>query len=91
VHAMATTVRGGWGHDAGRRGATDGGRVRCTHVGEGELKKAVGLEKARGGWRRLEKASVVVDAPAGARGSGRWGASRAASGTRDNRLLRMSE
>jgi hypothetical protein len=43
--------------------------VRRTHAGEGrrtgegELKKAAGLEKARGGWGQLEKASVVVDAP----------------------------
>jgi hypothetical protein len=46
----------------GRGGARDGGWVQRTHTGEdhrageGELEKAAGLEKARGGWVRRSHA-----------------------------------
>lgn len=39
-------------------------------VGEGELENVAGLEKAQGGWGKLDKASGAVDVPVGARAVG---------------------
>jgi hypothetical protein len=75
----------------GRGGVPDGGRVRRTHTGEGELEKTARLEKARGGLGRLEKASGAVDAPTGARASGRWGAFWAARPWRSGRQCSSSK
>jgi hypothetical protein len=79
----AVVSSGGCGARHGRDSTRWMGARRCAGWGRvprtvPTLEKAAGLEKARGGWGRLEKASGAVDAPAGVWGSCWRGASLAA-------------